>query len=256
MLKSLLRKASARAPTPRVPSDLRIYAIGDIHGCDAEFAALLEKIEADHAARTPKRQVLILLGDLVDRGPDSAAVVERTRQLAVSRRDVRTLAGNHEELLLLSCAGDDRALRLFAHNGGRETALSYSIPPEVYDAAGFAELPQLLTRAVPDAHLDFLSRMEEQIVIGDYVFVHAGIRPGVPLAQQRGQDLRWIRNRFLKFNGAHEKFVIHGHTITDKPDSRSNRLGIDTGAFATGRLTAVALEDERRWFLQTGQPLI
>lgn len=251
MIKSLFRKAPALAPPPRVPDSMRVYAIGDIHGCDREFARLLSMIDADHAARATKHQIIILLGDLVDRGPDSAAVVERALRLAESGGDVRLLAGNHEEMLLRSCGDDDQALRMFARNGGRETALSYGIDPDTYAAADFAQLHRLLATAVPAAHQAFLARMEDQIVIGDYVFVHAGIRPGVPLSEQKGQDLRWIRDRFLKVEGAHEKFVVHGHTIAETVDERPNRLGIDTGAYASGRLTAVALEGDRRWFLQT-----
>ena len=140
---------------------------------------------------------------------------------------------------------------MFARNGGRETALSYGIDETDYDAADFAGLQRLLAAALPPAHRDLLSRMEETVVLGDYAFVHAGIRPGVALEKQKGSDLRWIRDKFLDFTEAHDKFIVHGHTIFATPDEQSNRLGIDTGAYATGRLTAVALEGDRRWFLQT-----
>ncbi|MES2755197.1 MAG: metallophosphoesterase family protein [Pseudomonadota bacterium] len=236
---------------PRVPDDVRVYAIGDVHGCDAEFAALLAQIDADHTRRTPKRQIIILLGDLVDRGPDSAAVVTRATELLADDPQARAVAGNHEEMLLGACAGEAQALRLFARNGGRETALSYGIDHETYEAADFDELHRLLDAVVPAPHRAFMSAMEEAVVIGDYAFVHAGIRPGVPIADQRGEDLRWIRGAFLNSGETHEKFIVHGHTITETVDERPNRLGIDTGAYATGRLTAVALEAERRWFLTT-----
>lgn len=251
MIKSLFRKAPTPAPLPRVPDDVRVYAIGDIHGCDREFARLLELIDADHAQRTPKRRIIVLLGDLVDRGPDSAGVVERARQLAAGSDEVRLIAGNHEEMLLTSCAGDTKGLRLFARNGGRETAESYGIDNDTWNAADFDELKRLLDEAVPATHRAFLKTMEEVVVIGDYAFVHAGIRPGVALAEQQGEDLRWIRDRFLGHTGAHEKFIVHGHTISPDVDDQPNRLGIDTGAYATGKLTAVALEGDRRWFLQT-----
>ena len=251
MLKSLFRKDKPAAPMPRVPDEVRVYAIGDVHGCDLEFAQLISMIDADHARRTPKRQILILLGDLVDRGPDSAAVVERATKLRESGREVRLIAGNHEELLLNACGGDNTALRVFARNGGRETAISYGISPELYDAADFTELQSLLDSHVPKAHRDFLTDMEELIVIGDYAFVHAGIRPGVALADQRGEDLRWIRDRFLNHVGPHERFIVHGHTITEDVDEQDNRIGIDTGAYLNGRLTALGLEGDRRWFLNT-----
>jgi serine/threonine protein phosphatase 1 len=250
MFKSLFRK-TVEAPRPRVPDDVRVYAIGDIHGCDREFAALLALIDADHAKRSRKRRIIILLGDLVDRGPESAQVVERALKLAQGPDEVRLIAGNHEEMLLSACAGDVKGLRLFARNGGRETAESYGIDGDAWNACDFEQLPRLLDGVVPQAHRAFLAQMEDVVVIGDYVFVHAGIRPGVPLAEQRGEDLRWIRDRFLNYPNTHEKFVVHGHTITEDVDDQPNRLGIDTGAYASGRLTAVGMEGDRRWFLQT-----
>lgn len=228
---------------------MRVYAIGDIHGCDEAFGRLLALIDADHAARPLKRQVIVLLGDLVDRGPDSAGVVERAMRLADSGREVRLIAGNHEELLLMSCRGDTKALRVFAHNGGRETALSYGIGEADYDAADFDGLHRLLDAHVPTEHREFLTRMEEMVMIGDYAFVHAGIRPGVALADQRGHDLRWIRDRFLTHAEPFERFIIHGHTITEDVDEQPNRIGIDTGAYLGGQLTAVALDEDQRWFL-------
>lgn len=249
MIKSLFRKEKSAGPNPCVPADVRVYAVGDVHGCDAEFARLLARVEADHAGRDPKLLIIVLLGDLIDRGPDSASVVERARLLAASGREVRLIAGNHEELLLNSCEGDAKALRVFARNGGRETALSYGISEDEYDSADFDGLQRLLKTHVPAVHRDFLSRMEEVVVIGDYAFVHAGIRPGVALADQRGEDLRWIRDRFLSHAEPFERFIIHGHTITDGVDEQSNRIGIDTGAYLGGPLTAIGLEGDRRWFL-------
>lgn len=249
MLKSLFRKEKIEVPAPKVPEGMRVYAIGDVHGCDAEFARLLERIDADHAGRAPLRQIIILLGDLVDRGPDSAGVVQRAMELAQSGRDVRLIAGNHEELLLDSCIGEGKALRVFARNGGRETALSYGVSEDDYDAADFDQLHRLLESHVPAAHRDFLTQMEQMIVIGDYAFVHAGVRPGVAFGEQSSADLRWIRDRFLNHAEPFERFVIHGHTISDTVDEKPNRIGIDTGAYMGGPLTAIALEGDQRWFL-------
>lgn len=251
MLKSLLRKRTPSLPAPSVPPDVRVYAIGDIHGRDDLFAAILEQIDADHRARPPKRRIIVLLGDLVDRGPDSAAVVARAIDLMRGDPDVRALKGNHEEIFLLACLGQREALRLFGRIGGRETAISYGIPLDIYNEATHEGLADLLAEHVPVAHLEFVTAMEDVVEIGDYAFVHAGIRPGVPLAEQRGSDLRWIRNDFLDHRGSHARFVIHGHTITEAVDERANRIGIDTGAYASGRLTAIALEADRRWFLAT-----
>lgn len=249
MIRSLFRKRAATA-LPRVPDDVRVYAIGDIHGCDALFGALLDKIDSDNAERPAKRTILVLLGDFVDRGPDSAAVVERAIALS-QEREVRSLAGNHEEVFLLACEGSTQAIRMFARIGGRETALSYGMPLEQYERADYEDLAQWLGEHVPTAHLDFLRSLENVIEIGDYAFVHAGIRPGVALANQKMSDLRWIRGEFLRHGDAHEKFVVHGHTITAEVDSHSNRLGIDTGAYDSGRLTAVGMEGDQRWFLST-----
>lgn len=249
MIKSLFRKEKPDVPMPRVPDDVRVYAIGDVHGCNDEFGRLLAQIDADHTRRPAKRQVIVLLGDLVDRGPDSAGVVERAMHLSQSGREVRLIAGNHEELLLMSCEGDAKALRVFARNGGRETALSYGIGEDAYDGADFDGLQHLLEAHVPAGHRAFLSQLEDMVVIGDYAFVHAGIRPGVALADQDGVDLRWIRDRFLTHAEPFEKFIIHGHTITEEVDEQPNRVGIDTGAYLGGPLTAIALEGDQRWFL-------
>lgn len=251
MISYLFRRAQVQVPAPRVPDDVRVYAIGDIHGCDDEFAGLLARIDTDHRQREPKRRILILLGDLVDRGPNSARVVERAMRLAAGDDDVRLITGNHEEMLLGACTGDPKSLRLFARNGGRETAESYGITSDAWNAADFEELPRLLNAVVPASHRLFLEQMNDIEVIGDYAFVHAGIRPGVALSAQNAEDLRWIRGRFLEAAEPHEKFIVHGHTITEDIDEQPNRLGIDTGAFSSGRLTAVALEGDQRWFLHT-----
>jgi serine/threonine protein phosphatase 1 len=249
MIRSLFRKRVATA-LPRVPDDIRVYAIGDIHGCDALFGELLEKIEKDDAARAPKQTIFVLLGDFVDRGPDSAAVVERAIALARNRA-VRALAGNHEELFLLACEGNSSALRMFARIGGRETAMSYGMSPQDYESSDYDELARWLAEHVPQTHVDYLRSLENVIEIGDYAFVHAGIRPGVALADQKSSDLRWIREDFLRHPDSHEKFVIHGHTITTDVDPQGNRLGIDTGAYKSGKLTAVGLDGDERWFLST-----
>lgn len=249
MIKSLFRKLPTVA-APRVPDDVRVYAVGDIHGCSELFEALIDKIAADDAARPAKRTMLVLLGDYVDRGPDSRAVVERAIELN-AQADVRCLAGNHEEVFLLACEADATALRMFTRIGGRETALSYGISAGDYDAADYDELAELLVQHVPPAHLAFLRELEDVVEIGDYAFVHAGIRPGVALSEQKVSDLRWIRNEFLRHPAPHDKFVIHGHTITSDIDLKPNRLGIDTGAYQSGHLTAVGLDGDSRWFLTT-----
>lgn len=252
MVLKLLRRAIEPAPaTARVPDGVRVYAIGDIHGRLDLLDQLLFRIDADERARGPARSEIIFLGDLVDRGPNSAGVVQRALELKQSGRPVRLLMGNHEEVFLKALKGSLEALRFFVKIGGRATILSYGFDEAEYDRLDYEELLPAVIARVPAEHVAFLAGFENQIAIGDYLFVHAGIRPRVPFDQQVGGDLRWIRSDFLDFRGDHGAIVVHGHTITDDVEERPNRIGIDTGAFASGRLTALGLEAGERWYLST-----
>jgi serine/threonine protein phosphatase 1 len=178
-------------------------------------------------------------------------VVQRALELKQSGRAVRFLMGNHEEVFLKALGGSLEALRFFVKIGGRATILSYGFAAAEYVRLDYDELlPELIAR-VPAEHVAFLQSFEDRIAIGDYLFVHAGIRPRVPIEDQAGGDLRWIRSEFLDFRGDHGAVVVHGHTITDAVEERPNRIGIDTGAFASGRLTALGLEGGERWYLST-----
>lgn len=241
------------APAPRVPDNSILYAIGDIHGRLDCLEELLAQIDAD-AERGNRRVTLVFLGDLIDRGPNSRGVVERIMALCAASADVHCLCGNHEELLLEAADGARQALGIFNRAGGRETLLSYGVDEHIYEREDLKGVQRLILDHVPREHLDFLRSLPDSIVIGDYVMVHAGIRPGVALDDQKSSDLRWIRAPFLEHGGRHERFVIHGHTVTDQPDIRDNRIGIDTGAYRTGRLTALALAADSRRFLTTGCP--
>lgn len=227
-----------------VPPGQRLYAIGDIHGRLDLFRTMIDRIDADDAARDPAETTVILLGDLVDRGPDSAGVIDAARTWGRQRR-VRLVQGNHEEMFLRSF-DDDETLRHFLRYGGRETLASYAIPPDACDHATMAELRRMMATRVPAADIAFLHAMEERVHIGDYLFVHAGIRPGVPIAEQTGSDMRWIRGEFLQDRSVREFMVVHGHTIVDEPEFTPNRIGLDTGAFQSGRLTAIGLEGTRQ----------
>jgi serine/threonine protein phosphatase 1 len=251
MVRSLFKFVSRTQPRAfAVPRGRRVYAIGDIHGRLDLVDALLDMIDADDAGRGPAESELIFLGDLIDRGPDSSGVVERLMALR-GRRPVRYLKGNHEEVFLRAMAGDLAALRFLIRIGGRETLLSYGISEGEYRDLDFAELMALARRKVPSAHLEFLAAFEKWIDVGDYLFVHAGLRPGVAVEDQKSSDLCWIREDFLDHRDSFGKMVIHGHSITEDIDERSNRIGIDTGAFASGRLTAIGLEGDERWYLST-----
>lgn len=231
-----------------MPEGTRFYAVGDIHGRRDLFDALVSAIETDDARMGPADTTIVLLGDLVDRGPDSAGVVDSAMQLA-ARRPVVLLVGNHEEMFLDSFE-DSGVLRHFLRHGGRETVLSYGIPRAKYDEASLEEVQAMMAQYVPAAHRSFLSGGSDQMAAGDYLFVHAGIAPGVPLDEQKPHHLRWIREPFLEHAGMHEMFVVHGHTITDEIDRRVNRIGIDTGAYRSGRLTALVLEGADRRLIQ------
>ncbi len=252
MLRTLFRRGASapKYPVPAVPEGQRVYAIGDIHGCDNLFAALTERIEADDAARGDADTTIVLLGDLIDRGPDSAAVVERAHALAQHRK-IRLLTANHEEVFLKALGGSLESLRFFCRIGGEETIWSYGIRGDAYRAMSFEELMPALQAAVPEHHRALLEGAEEFVQIGDYLFVHAGIKPGVELGAQKPSDLRWIREPFLLDPRWHGAMVIHGHTITEAVDEHPNRIGIDTGAYASGRLTAIGLEGTNRWYLTT-----
>ena len=251
MLRRFLPARRDSEPLAAVPAGRRVYAVGDIHGrldlLDAAFA----RVAADDAARAPAETMLIFLGDLVDRGPDSAGVIERLRRLAAERAGLRFLLGNHEEVFLLALTGDVRATRLFCRIGGRETLLSYGVAPDEYERLSYEEVAERLAALVPPSHREFLGGFEHLVVVGDYAFSHAGVRPGVPLAEQREEDLRWIREPFLDHRGALEKVVVHGHTIREEVEFRRHRIGIDTGAYATGRLTVLALEGAERWIVDS-----
>lgn len=233
----------------RVPDGQRVYAVGDVHGRLDLFEALIAQIDADDAKRSAADTTIILLGDLVDRGPDSAGVIEAAIKLSARRR-VRALCGNHEEMFIKSL-DSEQVLREFLRFGGRETVLSYPIDPSDYAEMTFEELRTKLISIVPSEHIAFIKGLEDWVVVGDYLFVHAGIRPGVEIEDQSVQDLRWIREPFLSSEAPSRYCVVHGHTIYEEPVESSGRIGIDTGAYQTGVLTALGLEGNRRWFVST-----
>lgn len=254
MLGRLFRKKVASRPldNARVPEGVRVYAIGDIHGRNDLLQGLLAQIEADDRARGSAETQIVFLGDLVDRGPDSAGVIETAMALRGQGRMVRYLMGNHEEVFVKACRErDTKTLRFFLKIGGDATLQSYPITRAEYIDLDIEQLADRLETLVPEEHLAFLESFEDMILLGDYAFVHAGIRPGVPFAEQKKSDLRWIREEFVGQRGDLEKVVIYGHTIYDEIDERGSRIGIDTGAYASGKLTAIGLEGGERWYLQT-----
>lgn len=223
------------------PPDLRIYAIGDIHG---RLDLLLKMYDAiiEHRDRQPVADWRIIhLGDYVDRGSDSKGVIDFLIRATEQEARVIALAGNHDVGFLDFLAAPNPE-ELFAHNGGRETALSYGVRIDFSDRAAFPAQAEALREAVPEAHRDFLRGLKFSCEFGDFFFCHAGIRPRIPLDSQDPNDLIWIREAFLKFEGLHPKIIVHGHTPSPEADVRANRVNVDTGAFRSGVLTALVVE--------------
>jgi serine/threonine protein phosphatase 1 len=246
-----LKKATFESVTATIPAGEVVYAIGDIHGRLDLLHELLTLIEQDSAAVGKARKTLIFVGDYVDRGPDSRGVVELLSARLPDEFDAHFLKGNHEQFLL-DFLDDPTWLDAWLRNGGEPTLLSYGV-----DVGGLERRRaeprawrEAFQEAIPERHLHFLRNLELQYQIGDYVFVHAGVRPGVPLDEQRPTDLLWIRHEFLRSQEPFGKIVVHGHTPKREPVMRSNRIGIDTGAVFTGCLTALRLECGTRTFLQ------
>jgi serine/threonine protein phosphatase 1 len=236
---------------PRGARGHRAYVIGDVHGRLDLLDRLLDTIHRELDQRPARKTLLVFVGDLIDRGPSSAQVIERLR--TYRRPGVRPLflLGNHEEVLLRILAGDPLPIASWLKFGGAQCLASYGVDAAALTRSSNAEVLAAVRRAIPGNHVDFLKSFADTCRFGDYLFVHAGIRPGVELDLQAQSDLRWIREPFLLDDSDHGFVVVHGHTITPGVDEQPNRIGIDTGAYRSELLTALAIEGERRWFLDT-----
>jgi serine/threonine protein phosphatase 1 len=226
---------------PRVPIGTRVYAIGDVHGRSDLLGELFSRIDSDLKADPAPRVLQVLLGDYVDRGPSSRKVID----LLISRgrtHEIHCLKGNHE-VFLFNFLHDPDTLPAWEKVGGIETLDSYGLAPLLKEVPRHpAELASYFDLALPKSHRQFLSQLKSSFVCGDFFFVHAGVRPGIPLGDQREIDLLCIRREFLTHDREFEKIIVHGHTPVVKPEVRTNRINIDTGAFATGRLTCLKLD--------------
>jgi serine/threonine protein phosphatase 1 len=244
----MISLSARRARRPQLPDGVRIYAIGDIHGCAALLDSLLTRIEAHKVANPTRECIEIFLGDYIDRGPASQDVLER---LVAHKRTCQSvfLKGNHETYV------DDfiktpSVLQDWQHLGGLETLMSYGMKPAINaKAEQQSQLAADFGQAFPEAHHQFLRHLKSSFTYGDFFFVHAGVRPGIALARQREEDLLWIREDFLFCEDDFGKVVVHGHTPVLHPEVRANRINIDTGAYATGRLTCLILEEDKIDFI-------
>ena len=255
-MRSLFRRRPApppqieRAPAA-IPPGERVYAIGDIHGRLDLMEELLDTIHHDDSLRGPAQTRIVLLGDLIDRGAESAGVVRRAMAGDARFAAFTVLKGNHEASLLAVLEGETRWLTSWLGYGGRAALESWGVTDAVFESRDPLDICTAAARAVPTDERRWLADLPTSERIGDYLFVHAGVRPGVPLDNQREEDLLWIREEFLEDDSDHGVMVVHGHTISPDPEVRCNRVGIDTGAYRSGTLTALGLEGTQRWFLAT-----
>jgi serine/threonine protein phosphatase 1 len=250
-LRKLLNGLSG-SPAPKVPrgkAGARAYAVGDVHGCLDLLNQLLAKIEADLERDPVSEAFLVFVGDLIDRGPDSSGVIDRLRRYSHPRLRPIFLTGNHEEYFLRALACEPGVLDTWLSYGGKECVMSYGLSPDQLVTMPEGEALLMLRRTVPEGHRRFLKSFGDTFRFGDYLFVHAGIRPGLALEEQSRSDLRWIRQPFLDDGGDHGFVVVHGHTIVKEVEERVNRIGIDTGAYRTGVLTALVVDGAKRRFI-------
>lgn len=236
----LMRSRKAPRP-PRLPNGIRIYAFGDIHGCVDLLRNMLTVIDTDLARSPIDRPIEVYLGDYIDRGPYSRQTLDLLIERSRSRETV-FLKGNHEAYFLEVLRNPNKVDE-WRQFGGLQTLMSYGLnPPLNPTAAERIDLIAALKAAMPADHLSFLRGLAPSFTCGDFYFVHAGVRPGVPLNEQQESDLLWIRHEFLDSTADFGKFIVHGHTPVREPDIRTNRINIDTGAYATGNLTLLSIQ--------------
>ncbi len=227
------------------PDGVRLYAIGDVHGCLAQLRAMFAMIDAEIARDAVDDWRIVLLGDYCDRGPDTRGVIDFILERQSEDSRVIALAGNHDDGIvefLQAAEGNS----LFTDCGGDATALSYGVTLDSRTPGTLRLARDNLAAAMPDAHLAFFSGLPSSAEFGDFFFCHAGIRPGVPLAGQARRDLVWIRGAFLDFEGLHPKVIVHGHTPSRAPEVLANRVNVDTGAVFSGQLTALVVDGRHK----------
>lgn len=249
----IVRWITEGTPSARPPAGTVVYAVGDIHGRFDLFDALRHAIIEDAAQRAAMRRVVVYLGDYLSRGPESRRVVAALIDAPIAGFESIHLKGNHEDLVLRFLDGDLAAGRDWLAHGGIEALVSYGIDVPEDRRTSDADLERLRNEfgaRAPAPHIDFLRSLVLSWREGGYVFVHAGLRPGIALAKQAPRDMMWIRQRFLESDEEFSFVVVHGHSIVHEPVFKPNRICLDTAAYTTGRLTALALQEEARMVLQ------
>jgi serine/threonine protein phosphatase 1 len=252
-----VEEPSVEGGRPGVPEGLRVYAVGDVHGRLDLLREMEDLILEDHGRAAEDRAVVVHLGDFVDRGEDSRGVIEHLLQPLPEGFERICICGNHDAwfrdfVFRGRCDAD------WLEHGGEATLASYGLDaprPDPAPRTGLARLQRELFQAIPAPHRRFLGQLKFRHEIGDYLFCHAGIRPGRPIEEQTDEELCWIREPFLSFRGLLPRVVVHGHTASERPEVRRHRIGIDTGACWTGVLSCVVLEGQSRRFLATGKGL-
>jgi serine/threonine protein phosphatase 1 len=245
-----LRELRVRGRRPSLPAELRIYAIGDIHGRLDLLNELLARISADIALRPTARPLYVFLGDYIDRGSASRETIDRLIEHGKTHESV-FLKGNHE-LIAIKCLSDRGLFDQWLRLGGLETLVSYGVPAETLaNGKQIAELQSAFHGALPQAHFRFFRDLKNSFECGDFFFAHAGVKPNVELSRQKENDLLWIRGEFLTSKDDFGKIVVHGHTPTREIEVGPNRINIDTGAFATGLLSCLVLEGEELSVIDT-----
>lgn len=235
---------------PSIPLGERVYVIGDVHGRMDLVQQLLELLDAEEARRPPVTTRIIILGDFIDRGANSAKVISTLQWWQKNSTRVTVLKGNHEATLLDCLDGDPQAQRSWLEHGGLATMRSFGIFP--FHGMSADDLAALMATALGDETITWLRQLPLSHQIGDYFFCHAGVKPGVPLSEQEPDDLLWIRGEFLKSKREHGAVIVHGHSMCGlSVHFAENRICVDTGAHETGVLSAVALQGPMRWTVST-----
>jgi serine/threonine protein phosphatase 1 len=237
-----LRALFGRNSAPATAPGERIYAIGDIHGRTDLLQRMMVAIGRHSSARgLPQRMHIIVIGDVIDRGPDSRGALEWLDEARHRMPDLLILLGNHEEMLLRALAGDEGTLRGWMRVGGAETVRSFGLEPYV-EGEDAVPWVQALRQAVPTAWSDWIASWPLTARSGDYLFTHAGLRPGVSIKRQARQHYLWGHEAFMADERDHGAVIVHGHTIIPEAEIRANRISIDTGAYASNMLSAICLD--------------